>query len=133
MKCVHLPLTLFMFAFASAKLVVAQNGPMAGNMQQNSVPMKAEIPNLYVFEASEHPLTLFVSGLDEGTVTWQSVAPQDPGIFNDRLNCRVGCDRVNFKPSANDPAFIDFKVCGTPLDPEQGYTLCQMVRVVHRD
>lgn len=133
MKCVHLPLTLFMFAIAPANALDAQNGPMAGDMQHPSAPMKAESSTLHVFEASQHPLTLYIKGLDEGTVTWQSVGPQAPGTFNDRLNCRVGCDRVNFKPSANDPAYIDFKVCGTPLDPGQGYTLCHMVRVVQRD
>lgn len=72
-----------------------------------------------------------VLGFDLSTITWQSIAPGNPGDYDHLLSCTDSCDITTFTPTPSSPPFIDYVVCGFPQADECGYilTLCDTFRV----
>ncbi len=58
---------------------------------------------------------LTVSGFTESTITWQSVYPGSPGQYNSYLSCTAGCDTTTATAQSGAPAYVDYRVCGTPV------------------
>ncbi|MFT7612210.1 MAG: gliding motility-associated-like protein [Parvicellaceae bacterium] len=73
--------------------------------------------------------TLWVSGLDESTVTWNSIAPGLPGVYNGYLSCSLGCDTVHVLAGPAPPPFVDYEVCGYGSNPCDTSIHCQIIRV----
>lgn len=67
------------------------------------------------------------TGYQENTITWRSV-PNNP-VNDSYLSATSGTDTVvvSFLPGA--PAFVDYEVCGTPLNACVGTIICDTVRV----
>jgi gliding motility-associated-like protein len=74
--------------------------------------------------------TIKVMGLDTPSVTWTSVYPGTIGQYNSYLSCTNGCLTPVYTPASNAPAYVDYKVCGTPIATACGYVaLCDTVRI----
>ncbi|MGZ3903764.1 MAG: hypothetical protein ACXVC6_08720, partial [Bacteroidia bacterium] len=74
--------------------------------------------------------TIKVLGLDTPSVTWTSVYPGTPGQYNSYLSCTAGCVNPVYTPATNAPAYVDYKICGTPIATACGYVaLCDTVRI----
>lgn len=71
---------------------------------------------------------LTVSGLNESSITWNSVVPGTVGQYNSYLSCLSACDTTNVTPAAGSPSFIDYRVCGTTTGCTSG-TYCDTQRV----
>lgn len=79
---------------------------------------------------SECSKQLFVFGLEAPSVTWNSIYPGTPGQYNSYLNCVSGCIDPIYTPAVNAPAYIDYKICGSPVASECGYvSACDTVRI----
>lgn len=59
---------------------------------------------------------LGVAGINEATVTWTSVFPGNPGDYDSYLSCTAGCDTVDVTAQAGYPPYVEFMVCGMPLN-----------------
>lgn len=71
-----------------------------------------------------------VLGMDTSTVTWTSVYPGAQGQYNSYLSCSSACINPVYTPAANAPAYIIYKICGTPLATACGYVaVCDTFRV----
>ncbi|MGZ3862130.1 MAG: T9SS type B sorting domain-containing protein [Bacteroidia bacterium] len=71
-----------------------------------------------------------VLGLDTPSVTWTSVYPGTTGQYNSYLSCTNGCVSPLYTPATNAPAYVDYKICGTPIATSCGYVaLCDTVRI----
>lgn len=74
--------------------------------------------------------TLEVLGLEDTTLTWNSVFPGVPGQYNSYLSCTSDCNDPVFTPQAGAPAYIDYLVCGHPIADVCGFVdVCDTVRV----
>jgi gliding motility-associated-like protein len=71
---------------------------------------------------------LAVAGLQESTITWNSIAPGAVGDYNNYLNCTAGCDTVLVNAQPGYPTFVDYLACGTAAGCATG-TVCDTVRV----
>jgi len=71
---------------------------------------------------------LYVEGLVQSSITWNSIAPGAAGTYNSYLNCTSACDTTYITPQVGYPTFIDYQVCGTPTGCASG-TSCDTVRV----
>lgn len=58
--------------------------------------------------------TMSVSGLVTSSISWTSIAPGAVGAYNSYLNCTSACTTATVTPASGHPAFVDYKVCGTP-------------------
>ncbi|MBI3510782.1 MAG: gliding motility-associated C-terminal domain-containing protein [Bacteroidetes bacterium] len=75
-------------------------------------------------------LPIHVLGLVESSITWQSIFPGAPGQYNSYLSCISQCDTVLYTPAVGAPAFIDYRICGTPIATLCGYVAtCGVVRI----
>jgi hypothetical protein len=72
--------------------------------------------------------TLAVAGLQESTITWNSVAPGAAGDYNSYLSCTAGCDTTLVNAQPGYPSFVDYRACGTATGCATG-TVCDTVRV----
>jgi gliding motility-associated-like protein len=70
-----------------------------------------------------------VSGMQEPTVTWNSVFPGPAGTYNSFLSCTAGCDTVTVTPGAGYPPYVDYCVCGITIDGCSTTPYCDTVRV----
>ncbi|MBA3663096.1 MAG: gliding motility-associated C-terminal domain-containing protein [Bacteroidetes bacterium] len=59
--------------------------------------------------------TMTVGGLSIPSITWTSIAPGTPGLYNSYLSCSVACASTTVTPSAATPTLISYKVSGSPL------------------
>lgn len=55
-----------------------------------------------------------VSGLQQPSITWNSVFPGAAGAYNSYLSCVAACDSTLVTPAAGAPPYIDYVVSGTP-------------------
>lgn len=72
---------------------------------------------------------LTVSGFDNSTLTWQSIAPDNPGDHNYLLSCTAQCDTTYVNWAASAPPYVDYLVCGYPLGGCDSNLVCDTVRV----
>jgi len=72
-----------------------------------------------------------VLGLEQSTVTWQSVFPGAPGAYDFLLSCTSNCTETFFTPQLTSPPYVDYVVCGFPQADECGYvlSLCDTFRI----
>jgi len=71
-----------------------------------------------------------VLGFDSSSVTWTSIYPGIPGQYNSYLSCTAACTDPIYTPTANAPAYIDYKICGVPIATACGYTaVCDTIRI----
>ncbi len=59
-------------------------------------------------------VNLWSVGFNQSSISWNSISPGTPGAYNSWLSCTLHCDTVVFTPGTNPPAYIDFRVSGTP-------------------
>lgn len=79
-------------------------------------------------------LPLSTIGFNPSTITWTSIYPGSTGQYNNTLNCTSGCANVIFTPPTNSIPYYDFRVCGTPVATQCGYTqFCDTIRVYVKD
>jgi gliding motility-associated-like protein len=70
-----------------------------------------------------------VSGMQESTVTWNSMYPGPSGAYNSYLGCTAGCDTVTVTGQPNAPPYVDYNVCGITIDGCSTTPYCDTVRV----
>lgn len=71
-----------------------------------------------------------VLGLTSSSVTWTSVYPGAIGQYDSYLSCTSGCTNPQYTPAPNAPAYIIYKICGTPIANVCGYNAtCDTFRV----
>jgi len=67
-------------------------------------------PNIYTTDNCMGQLNAY--GLNPATITWNDIT--GGGIYNSFLSCTT-CASPNFTPHTPYPAYIDYRVCGTPI------------------
>src|SRR5688500_9997058 len=71
-----------------------------------------------------------VLGMEQSSITWQSVFPGVPGEYNAYLACTSNCDTNMYTPDNMAPPFIDYRICGFPIADECGYVaVCDTIRI----
>ena len=94
------------------KLTFCKPGTDSGNYTLISVS-KPTFP-----EDQEVPLNcvqpVFSAGVDENSITWQSISPGTPGEYDYLLSC-TDCGDPIFSPNPLVPTNIEYKVCGYPI------------------
>src|SRR5438309_11588395 len=71
--------------------------------------------------------------MDTASVTWTSTYPGVAGQYNSYLSCSSGCIKPVYTPASNAPAYIIYKICGTPLAKLCGYnSACDTFRVYNK-
>lgn len=71
---------------------------------------------------------IFANGLDEPTVTWNSVYPGPAGTYNSYLSCQSGCDTTTVTGQPGYPPYVDYLVCGMPAGG-CGNLFCDTIRI----
>jgi gliding motility-associated-like protein len=72
---------------------------------------------------------LTILGLSQSSVTWTSVYPGALGTYNSYMSMSDST-HLSYTPAAGAPAYIDYKICGSPLANLCGYVnVCDTVRV----
>jgi gliding motility-associated-like protein len=64
---------------------------------------------------------------NESTVTWNSVFPGTPGLYNGQLSCTLGCDTAEFASTVGLPSQIDYLVCGNDINGCLPDTICGII------
>ncbi len=79
----------------------------------------------------DHPFQdITIQGLDEATITWTSIFPDQEGAWNHLISCTIGCEKVTFRYENSAPTIVDFRVCGTPVsDQSDEMTRCRVLRL----
>lgn len=72
---------------------------------------------------------MYCTGFDDTTITWTSIAPGNPGQYNNFLGCTQDCDTVLVTPSGFFPPFVDYQVCGASLGGCGTTPTCDTLRV----
>lgn len=72
---------------------------------------------------------LGIANVDESTVTWNSIYPGNQGDYNNYLSCQAGCDTVEVSAQAGYPPYVDYMVCGMPLNECDTLLSCHTMRV----
>jgi gliding motility-associated-like protein len=72
---------------------------------------------------------IVASGFNVSTVSWTSVFPGTVGAFNNYLSCLSGCINPTVASVGTPPAFVDFRVCGTPQANCVSTQVCDTIRV----
>lgn len=106
-----------------------------GNPQQYTVK---SIPKPYLVVNPENispncSTKLEIKGLIPSTVTWTSISGS---AYNSNLVCPTSsCNTLTpkVKYTANFPAYVDYRVCGTPVSNCFGTSYCDTVRVYKYD
>jgi hypothetical protein len=65
-------------------------------------------------------------GLKTSTITWTSISGS---AYNSNLSCTSNCSSTTVTPTSGFPAYVDYRVCGTPLYSCAGTSFCDTVRV----
>lgn len=78
-----------------------------------SIPKPSVSPNTITSDGCN--IKIGATGLVESSISWTSIAPGTQGQYNGYLNCTTGCDTVKVTPLPGYPAYVDYKVCGSPL------------------
>ncbi len=75
--------------------------------------------------------SLWITGLEEPTVTWESFFPGGIGEYDYLLDCVEGCDTVvvEGEPGEIYPELIQYEVCGTGIGGCAGSPFCDSVNV----
>lgn len=73
-------------------------------------------------------------GVEENSITWESISPGAPGQYNNLLSC-VDCLDPIYSPDPTGPSVIEYEVCGYPvLDYCLGeLTFCDTVKFTNQD
>ncbi|MES2141116.1 MAG: PKD domain-containing protein [Bacteroidota bacterium] len=76
-------------------------------------------------------IKMSTSGLIKSTISWNSIFPGTVGAYNSYLSCASACDSTVVSSVLGHPAYIDYRVCGTPaggpcVPPGQ---FCDTIRV----
>ncbi|MES2285163.1 MAG: PKD domain-containing protein [Bacteroidota bacterium] len=76
-------------------------------------------------------IQMSTSGLINSTISWNSIFPGAVGAYNSYLSCASACDSTVVSSLLGHPAYIDYRVCGTPaggpcVPPGQ---FCDTIRV----
>lgn len=58
--------------------------------------------------------TMSVIGLNPASITWNSIFPGTQGAYNSYLNAPTGSATVTVTPQIGAPAYIDYRVTGSP-------------------
>ena len=66
-------------------------------------------------------------GYNATTLVWNSIPPNP--LFESFLSCTTGCDTVTVTRGPGAPAFVDYRVCGTPLGSCNVAQVCDSFRV----
>lgn len=72
---------------------------------------------------------LHVSGFDESTIYWTSIAPDPVGTHDYFLDCTAQCDTVWVNWNNNAPPWVDYLVCGQGLGGCDTNVMCDTIRV----
>lgn len=68
-------------------------------------------------------------GLSPSSITWTSIYPGAAGAYNSSLTL-IDSTHLLYTPAAGAPAYVDYKICGTPYATSCGYlSFCDTVRV----
>lgn len=59
-------------------------------------------------------MALWCVGFNTSSISWNSIYPGEFGAYNSWLSCTQQCDTVVFTPGLHPPAYIDYRVSGTP-------------------
>lgn len=73
--------------------------------------------------------TLWTAGLNESSITWNSIYPGAVGAYNSYLNCTLGCDTIVVTGAAGFPPYVDYQVCGNLNSPCDTAAYCDTMRV----
>lgn len=73
--------------------------------------------------------SLQAAGFDSTTVTWNSIAPGNPGDYNNYLSCTSNCLNPTVTAVGTPPPFVDYMVCGQPAAQCNTQVVCDTVRV----
>ncbi|NOQ76002.1 MAG: T9SS type B sorting domain-containing protein [Crocinitomix sp.] len=75
--------------------------------------------------------SLWITGLDEPTITWTSIFPGEIGEYDYLLDCTEGCDTVIVEadPGGYYPELVKFQVCGVSLGGCAGDPHCDTLAV----
>ncbi len=111
------------------RITFCKPGSNVNTYSITSIPRPAVSPTTITSDGCN--INIGASGLVESSVTWTSIAPGVTGQYNNYLACTTGCDTVKVTPLPGYPAFVDYKVCGTPLGGacSTGSSYCDTVRV----
>lgn len=71
---------------------------------------------------------LTVTGLQPGTVSWNSINPGSTGQYNSYLSCTT-CTNPIATASGSPPPFVDYVVCGQPAAQCNFTPICDTIRV----
>lgn len=91
-----------------------------------SLPDPSASPDVSLYSGCQAKLG--VKGVDESTVTWNSIYPGSFGQYNQFLNCDSGCDTVTVTSGPGVPNYVDFLVCGSSLNPCEQVYFCDTLR-----
>ncbi|MES2591987.1 MAG: hypothetical protein V4608_08890, partial [Bacteroidota bacterium] len=58
--------------------------------------------------------TMSISGVTNSTITWNSIFPGASGAYNSYLSCSSACASTTVTAQTGHPAYVDYRVCGTP-------------------
>ena len=109
-------------------LTFCKPGNNSNTYQITSVPAPTAGNNITINQGCSGVLS--VTGFNASTVTWSSIYPGVAGAYNNYLSCSSGCTTTTVNATSTPPAYIDYKVCGTPAALcFQSTTVCDTVRV----
>jgi gliding motility-associated-like protein len=75
-------------------------------------------------------LPLVTLGMDESSITWQSVFPLPVGAYNSYLNYTSNHDTVIYTPGVGAPPDVQYEICGTPIATACGYVhVCHVLKI----
>lgn len=61
---------------------------------------------------------IIIQGLVDGSITAGSISPNNPGDYNNFLNCNSGCqDLIIYTPTPLSPATVTYEICGDIVLP----------------
>jgi gliding motility-associated-like protein len=69
---------------------------------------------------------LKATGYDDSSVRWHSISGS---AYDSYLSCASGCSETYVKATYPFPPYVDYVVCGLPLNACSGSTVCDTVRV----
>jgi len=95
----------------------------------NQIPRPTFPPNDTVRAGCSKFINVY--GLDTSSVTFTSIYPGAVGAYNSYLSCTSNCTSPLFSPDSLAPAYIDYKICGSPVATRCGFILprCDTVRM----
>lgn len=72
---------------------------------------------------------IITTGLIESEITWSAIPSN--ATYNAYLSCATGCDTIYVSPGndPNPPAYVDYRLCGTPSNGCATSPFCDTVRI----